>query len=73
VLFVSGIFIPVGDNAPAWLTWTANIFPVKHFADGIQASFVGTPFHWNDLLIVAGWGVAGSLLAVRFFSWEPRA
>jgi ABC-2 type transport system permease protein len=72
VLFLSGIFIPIGDNAPAWLTWTARIFPVKHFADGIQAGFVGTAFHWNDVLIVAAWGIAGLLLAVRFFSWEPR-
>jgi ABC-2 type transport system permease protein len=72
VLFLSGIFIPIGDDAPAWLVWTARIFPVKHFADGIQAGFVGTTFHWNDVLIVAAWGVAGLLLAVRFFSWEPR-
>jgi ABC-2 type transport system permease protein len=72
LLFLSGIFIPIGDNAPAWLTWTARIFPVKHFADGISSGFVGTTFHWSDVLVVAGWGVAGLLLAVRFFSWEPR-
>ncbi len=72
LLFLSGIFIPIGDNAPAWLTWTARIFPVKHLADGVQAGFVGTPFHWNDVLIVAAWGAAGLLLAARFFSWEPR-
>jgi len=72
VLFLSGIFIPIGDNAPAWLTWTARIFPVKHFADGIQAGFVGTAFHWNDVLIIAAWGIAGALLATRYFSWEPR-
>ena len=72
LLFVSGIFVPVGDDAPAWLTWTSRVFPVKHFADGIQAGFVGTTFHWSDVLAVAGWGLAGLLLAVRFFSWEPR-
>jgi ABC-2 type transport system permease protein len=72
LLFLSGIFIPFGDNTPAWLTWTARIFPVKHFADAIQAGFLGTAFHWNDVLIVAAWGAAGLLLAVRFFSWEPR-
>jgi ABC-2 type transport system permease protein len=72
LLFLSGIFIPIGDDAPSWLTWTARIFPVKHFSDGIQAGFVGTAFHWNDVLIVAAWGLAGLLLAMRFFSWEPR-
>ena len=56
LLFLSGIFIPIGDNAPGWLTWTARIFPVKHFADGIQAGFVGTTFHWYDVLVVAAWG-----------------
>jgi ABC-2 type transport system permease protein len=72
VLFISGIFIPIGDNAPAWLTWTARIFPVKHFTDGIQAGFLGTTFHWTDVLIVAAWGTAAILLATHYFSWEPR-
>ena len=72
LLFLSGIFIPLGDGAPAWITWIANIFPVKHFADGIQAGFLATPFHWNDVLVLALWGVGGLLVAVRFFSWDPR-
>jgi ABC-2 type transport system permease protein len=72
LLFLSGIFIPLGDDAPTWITWTARIFPVKHFADGMQASFVGTTFHWSDVLIVGLWGLAGLILAVRYFGWEPR-
>jgi len=72
LLFLSGVFIPVQDNAPSWITWTARIFPVKHFADGMQSSFVGTAFHWNDVLIVGIWGIAGLLIALRRFSWEPR-
>lgn len=72
LLFLSGVFIPLGDNAPAWISWVARIFPVRHFAAGLQAGFLGTPFNWTDVLVVAAWGVAGLLLAVRFFSWEPR-
>jgi ABC-2 type transport system permease protein len=72
LLFLSGIFIPFGPNTPDWILWVARIFPVKHFADGMQAGYLGTPFHWTDLLVVAVWGVAGLLLAIRFFSWEPR-
>lgn len=72
LLFLSGVFIPLGDNAPTWITWTSRIFPVRHFADGMQAAFLGTPFHWTDVLVVGAWGLAGLLLAVRFFSWEPR-
>jgi ABC-2 type transport system permease protein len=72
LLFLSGVFIPLGDNAPAWIVWTAKIFPVKHFADGMQAGYLGTPFHWIDVVIVAAWGIAGLLVAVRYFTWEPR-
>ncbi|MGE5827902.1 MAG: ABC transporter permease [Micromonosporaceae bacterium] len=72
LLFLSGIFIPLGDNAPAWITWTARVFPVKHFADAIQAGFLGTAFSWRDVLIVGLWGVAGLLISVWRFSWEPR-
>jgi ABC-2 type transport system permease protein len=72
LLFLSGIFIPLGNNAPSWIIWVARVFPVKHFADGMRAGFLGTSFDWVDLLVVAAWGAAGLLLAVRFFRWEPR-
>jgi ABC-2 type transport system permease protein len=72
LLFLSGIFIPLGDNAPSWIQWVGRIFPVRHFADGMQAAFLGLPFSWNDVLVVAVWGLAGLVLAARFFSWEPK-
>jgi ABC-2 type transport system permease protein len=72
LLFLSGVFIPLGTHAPAWIVWIARIFPVWHFARGMQAGFLGTTFYWTDVLVVAGWGVGGLLAAVRFFSWEPR-
>jgi ABC-2 type transport system permease protein len=83
LLFISGIFIPLTDRAPAWITTVGNIFPVKHFADAVRASYLGNvtlqgtgirafPFDWTDLPVVAAWGLAGLILASRFFSWEPR-
>ncbi len=83
LLFLSGIFIPLGKDAPAWITTVSGIFPVKHFADAMRNSFLGnvtfegTPitiyrFHWVDLAIIAAWGVGGLVLASRYFSWEPR-
>jgi ABC-2 type transport system permease protein len=72
LLFLSGIFIPLGDDAPNWIRVVARIFPVKHFADGMQAGFLGTTFHWSDVVIVAAWGLAGLAFAARYFSWEPR-
>jgi len=73
LLFLSGIFIPFGNETPAWIQWVARVFPVRHFATGMQAGFLGTPFRWSDVAVVAAWGVGGLLLATRFFSWEPHA
>ena len=53
LLFLSGVFIPLGSNAPAWIVWIARIFPVWHFARGMQAGFLGTAFSWTDVLVVA--------------------
>jgi ABC-2 type transport system permease protein len=74
ILFLSDVFIPV-DNAPAWVNVVGKIFPVRHFADAMQAAFfspTGSGFRWVDVGVIAAWGVFGLLIAVRFFSWEPR-
>ncbi|MGH9044132.1 MAG: ABC transporter permease [Acidimicrobiales bacterium] len=72
LLFLSGIFIPLGNQTQAWIVWVARVFPVRHFASGMMAGFIGTPFDWVDVLVVLAWGAAGLLVAVRFFSWRPR-
>jgi ABC-2 type transport system permease protein len=72
VEFLSGIFIAFGNDTPSWILWIARIFPVRHFALGMQSAFLGTPFSWADVLVVAAWGVGGVLLAVRYFRWDPR-
>lgn len=73
--FISGIFIPL-SQAPDWLPTVANLFPVKHFADTMQTAFspltVGSGFEWDKLGILVLWGIAGVILAGRYFSWEPR-
>jgi ABC-2 type transport system permease protein len=73
LLFLSGIFIAFDNNTPNWILQVARIFPVRHFALGMQAGFLGTPFHWTDVLIVVLWGIAGLVFAARHFTWEPRA
>ena len=72
LLFLSGIFIPLASNAPSWLLWIARIFPVRHFALGMDAGFVGTAFSWNDVWVVAAWGLGAFAVSFRFFTWEPR-
>ncbi len=72
LLFLSGIFIPFGNATPAWIVWVARVFPIWHFARGVMAGYLGTPFYWSDVVVVAAWGVGGLLVAVRTFRWEPR-
>jgi ABC-2 type transport system permease protein len=75
LLFVSNVFIPLEDP-PEWLSVIGDVFPVKHFAAALQTAFhpdtTGAGFEWGHLAVIAAWGVAGTLMAVRFFSWEPR-
>lgn len=74
LLFLSGIFFPI-EGAPQWLARLAELFPIQRLADGLQYAFdPGTPglgFNGGDLLVLGAWTVAGSLLAVRLFRWDP--
>ena len=85
LLFLSGIFIPLGVNAPQWIKTVSGIFPVRHFADAMRSTYLGNvvkstpiglirPYHiaWGDLVIIAAWGLVGLVLAIWKFSWEPR-
>lgn len=72
ILFLSGVFIPITAGAPAWIETLSSVFPVKHFLDAMLAGFIGTSYSWVDVWVIALWGVAGLVLAARFFSWEPR-
>lgn len=74
-LAVAGIFFPL-DGAPGWLSTLAKLFPIEHLAAALQADFnpatTGYGIQWMDLAIVAGWGLAGAALALRFFRWENQ-
>ena len=74
LLFLSGVFIPLTAESPQWMRTVGDLFPVKHFAEATMGSFYGPPipFEWSDVWFVLAWGVAGLVLATRFFSWEPR-
>lgn len=72
LLFISDVFIPL-DDAPSWLVSFAKIFPIWHYSHSMLESF--DPFDVfasGNLLVVAAWGLGGLLLAIKFFSWEPR-
>jgi ABC-2 type transport system permease protein len=72
--FISGVFVPV-TVLPQWLADAGEIFPVRHLANALLTAYnphtTGPGFAGPDLLILAAWGAAGLLVAVRTFSWLP--
>jgi ABC-2 type transport system permease protein len=72
--FLSGIFIP-DDELPSGVISFANHFPIRDFFQAFLHAYLPGPdsgLDWGNLAVVAIWGVAGLLLAVRFFRWTPR-
>jgi ABC-2 type transport system permease protein len=74
--FISGIFLAT-TLLPHWLLNVASVFPVRPFQQALLAAYnpfsAGTGFAGRDLLIVAAWGVAGLLVAIRRFRWTPQS
>jgi ABC-2 type transport system permease protein len=72
--FISGVFVAV-SVLPHWLADVGEIFPVRHLANALLVAYnprtTGLGFAGLDLLIVAAWGAAGLLIAIRTFSWLP--
>jgi ABC-2 type transport system permease protein len=73
--FLSGVFIP-DDELPHGVTEFAGHFPVRDFFQAFLDAYVPATgdagLDWGNLAVVAIWGVAGLLLAIRFFRWTPR-
>jgi ABC-2 type transport system permease protein len=72
--FISGVFVAV-STLPRWLVDVADVFPVRHLAAALLTAYNphthGAGVAGSDLLIVAAWGAAGLLIALRRFSWLP--
>jgi ABC-2 type transport system permease protein len=74
--FLSGVFIP-DDQLPSGVIHFADAFPVRHFFEAFFNAYVpaaggGAGLEWGNLAAVAAWGLAGLLLAARYFRWTPR-
>lgn len=74
LLFISDVFIPI--QKPGALTTVASIFPVQHLSHAVRLAYnpltTGSAFHWQDLAIMGGWGVAAIMFSLRRFRWEPK-
>jgi ABC-2 type transport system permease protein len=72
LLFLSGVFIPIGDDAPGWVRATGQVFPVRRFFDAARDAFLQTGgFSWTDVAVMGAWLVVATLVAMRTFRWEP--
>jgi ABC-2 type transport system permease protein len=73
--FISGIWWPI-DGAPDWVLAIAHVFPLYHLVEAFDACFVpqttGGGWAPGHLAVIAAWGVAGLLVAVRRFQAEPN-
>jgi len=72
---ISGIWVPE-TLFPVWLRDIAQYLPIRPLASAMQAAVDprlngGRLWEWPDLLIVAVWGVIGTVVAIRRFSWSP--
>ncbi|HSO95868.1 MAG TPA: ABC transporter permease [Acidimicrobiia bacterium] len=71
--FISGTFVPV-SQLPGWLEQIGRVFPLAHLAQGLQGSLVaGSGLDATNVAVLAAWAVAGLVVAVRTFRWEPLA
>jgi len=74
--FVSDVFF-FSDESPGIIEFIGNLFPVKHLVAAFQDSY--NPFvesvaiPWGHWAVIAGWGVAGVVLATRYFRWTPSS
>jgi ABC-2 type transport system permease protein len=74
LFFISNVFIRM-DTAPDWIDALSRVFPVRHFADSMLAIWGTHPGSVPDLMALAvmgAWGLAGLVVTLFRFRWEPR-
>jgi ABC-2 type transport system permease protein len=76
VLFLSGVFFPIEDDTV--IAHIANIFPIRPFVNAVFTAFdprlphgVSHGYSWGDIGVMLIWLVAGAVVSVRNFRWEP--
>lgn len=72
--FISGSFFSA-DAFPQVLRAIAEVLPLVHFIRLVRDVMVFSEGIWEhptDVAIIAAWGVAGAVVALRGFRWEPR-
>jgi len=73
--FISGIFIP-DSEIPEGVLSVADVFPIRHFFEAFFVAWdpntTGSGIELGHLAVVLAWGIAGLVVALLAFRWEPR-
>jgi ABC-2 type transport system permease protein len=74
LLAFSGLYFPITPGSA--LANISGYFPVRHLLTAVLASFNlpagANPYPWHDLGVMAAWGAAGVIVALRRWQWAPR-
>jgi ABC-2 type transport system permease protein len=72
--FLTGSFGPT-RHYPAFLRAVGDVLPLKYFIELVNAVYLHGRGFWTQpgaLAVLGAWGVAGLVLTVFKFRWEPR-
>jgi ABC-2 type transport system permease protein len=72
--FLSGSFGPTSDY-PGFLRAIGDVLPLKYAIELIGRVYLDEKPFWTGggaIAVVAAWGLAGLVLALRRFQWQPR-
>ena len=73
LLFLSGLWYPISSTSE--LAKISSWFPIRHMIIAMYAPFDPrrniSGWSWSDILVIALWGIAGSVIALSRWSWAP--
>jgi ABC-2 type transport system permease protein len=70
LLFLSGTYLPIHSQLLSRVTGWLPVRPFNEALTGPLSQHTGAD--WRQLAVLAAWGVAGAVVAVRRFRWSPR-
>ena len=72
--FISGVFFSV-ESLPGFLQALAQVSPLTYLLELLRHVFVageGLGGVATEVAVLLAWGLAGAVIALRWFRWEPR-
>jgi ABC-2 type transport system permease protein len=74
ISFISGAFFSQ-QHFPYFLRKIADVLPLTYFIDLVGSIMLRGAEIWDkptDVAVLVAWGIAGTLVALRYFRWVPQ-